>query len=123
MISDYNGLDIQIHKLLKKIGMPPHIKGYKFVKEMIVKILEVNDILDWNITNLYIIIGKKNNVKKATIEKNIRYAIALSMSRCDHNVWSRYFGSAICYKDHPTNSEFIATICDYLKTYHKELFK
>ena len=69
MISDYNGLDIQIHKLLKKIGMPPHIKGYKFVKEMIVKILEVNDILDWNITNLYIIIGKKIMLKKQQLKK------------------------------------------------------
>lgn len=122
MISDYNGLDIQIHILLKKIGMPAHIKGYKFVKEILIKILEKNDILDWNITNLYKTIGKKFNVKSTTIERNIRYAIGLSMSRCDHNIWSRYFGTAVWYKEYPTNSEFIASICDYLKIYHKELF-
>ena len=95
MISDYNGLNIQIHILLKKIGMPAHIRGYKFVKEMLVKILEKNDILDWSITNLYKAIGKKFNVKSTTIERNIRYAIGLSMSRCDHNIWSRYFGTEI----------------------------
>lgn len=44
------------------------------------------------------------------------------MSRCDHNIWSRYFGTAVWYKEYPTNSEFIASICDYLKIYHKELF-
>lgn len=120
MISDYNGLDIRIHKLLKKIGMPAHIRGYKFIKEILFKVLEKNDILDWNITNLYKIIGKKFNIKGATIERSVRYAIALSMSRCDHNVWSKYFGYSV--QDNTTNSEFIASICDYLKTYHKELF-
>ena len=122
MISDYDKLDIRIHKLLKKIGMPAHIKGYKFVKEILVKILEKNDILECSITNLYKRIGKKFNVKGATIERNIRYAIGISMSRCDHKTWSKYFGPDIWHKEQPTNFEFIVSIYDYLRTYHKELF-
>ena len=50
MISDYNGLNIQIHILLKKIGMPAHIRGYKFVKQLVFRCLDVTIIYGQDIS-------------------------------------------------------------------------
>lgn len=121
MIIDCNELDIVISRFLIKIGMPPHVKGYKLTREIIIEILKNDRNFCFNLTKLYNKLAIKFDTKSSTIEKNIRYAIKLSFNRCKSDLLESYFGEYIKY--HSTNYEFISAVCEYLRIHNKSLFK
>lgn len=109
-------LEIEVTNIIQKLGIPPHIKGYYYLRESI--ILLVNDIeaLDSVTKMLYPSIARKFNTTPARVERSMRHAIEVCWSRGNLE-----FIDSLCYytvnKDNyrPTNSEFIAIISDKLR--------
>ena len=98
---------------LRNIGVPAHLKGYEYIRDAILLAFYDMSILGCITKKLYPYIAKKYNTEPYRVERAIRNAIEVSWGRGDRNLIDKIFGYTIDYtKGRPTNSEFIATICD-----------
>ncbi|HOP66078.1 MAG TPA: sporulation transcription factor Spo0A, partial [Bacilli bacterium] len=102
--------------LLHSLGIPSHIKGYKYLKEAIFMVYE-DYLLATNVMKgLYQKIANKNNTTVLRVERAMRHAIEIGWNRGDYNLIEELFGNSIDFnKSKPTNLEFITTIVDKLK--------
>ena len=105
-----------ISALIQKIGVPPHIKGYQYIREAIYLVLEDMQLLNAVTVRLYPMIAQKYDTKPTRVERAIRHAIEVAWNRGDMNVLNQYFGYTIAAdKGKPTNSEFIAMLADRIQ--------
>lgn len=101
---------------LRRLGMPAHLRGYRYVREAItMKVL--NPDKDYSITKeLYPEVGKKNNTSGVRVEKAIRSAIGVAWQRGDMEFINEVFGNTVSYeRAKPTNSEFINQIAEDIR--------
>lgn len=98
---------------LLQLGIPRHIKGYKYVKEAIAMAVEQPDLIEAITKALYPAVAKKFNTTSSRVERAIRHAVEVGWDRIDIEVMDEYFGQTISsIKGKPTNSEFIAMFVD-----------
>jgi len=109
-------LDSIVTNILRNMGVPAHIKGYQYLREAIIMVVNDIDIIN-NITrNLYTEIAKKFHATPMSIERAIRNAIEISWGRGNIETVEEIFGYTVSgAKVKPTNSEFIAMIADKLR--------
>jgi two-component system response regulator (stage 0 sporulation protein A) len=110
-----NTLDEKISNIFISIGIPPHIKGYQYLREGIKMAIETPSIIN-NITKeLYPNIGKKFDTTASKVERAIRHAIEVAWNRGRIDVINSIFGVRVYIgSERPTNSEFIALVADKL---------
>ncbi len=115
-----NTLDEKISKIFISVGIPPHIKGYYYLREGVKMAVEHPEIIN-NITKkLYPKIGEKFETSASKVERAIRHAIEVAWDRGDVDTLNSYFGYTIQNnRGKPTNSEFIAMIADNLRLKYK----
>lgn len=102
--------------VLKELGMPSNLHGYRYVKEAIKLCINNYDYLHPNML-LYPVLSKKFNVNNWMIEKSIRDAITITWNKGNYEYQNELFGYTIDKdKGKPTNGEFIAQIVNYLST-------
>jgi two-component system response regulator (stage 0 sporulation protein A) len=108
-------LDEKISNIFITIGIPPHIKGYVYLREGIKMAIENPNIIN-NITKeLYPNIGKKFDTSASKVERAIRHAIEVAWNRGRVDAISAIFGVRVYIgSERPTNSEFIALVADKL---------
>jgi len=95
-----------ISKMLLYIGFQPNLRGYRYLIESVLLIVE-NPELAYNFNQkLYLIIAGMHNVMPLSVERSIRHAIDLAYDRNYQN-FKEFFGYSI---PKPTNTEFI-TFC------------
>ena len=106
-------LDEKISKIFISVGIPPHIKGYSYLREGIKLAVESPDVIN-NITKkLYPMIGEKYCTSPSKVERAIRHAIEVAWSRGRINNINDLFGvQTYLAGEKPTNGEFIALIAD-----------
>lgn len=98
------------------VGVPAHIKGYRYVREAI--LMAVNDptVLDGITKVLYPKVAATFNTTSSRVERAIRHAIECAWDRCDISVLYSYFGNTVSiHKGKPTNSEFIALMSERVR--------
>lgn len=101
---------------LHSLGIPSHIKGYKYLKDSILLVLEDSSLTNKMMKDLYPKIALIHNTNINIVEKSIRHAIEVGWSRGDYKLMEEIFGHSISFdKTKPTNSEFIVTIADKLR--------
>lgn len=102
-----------VTNMLRTIGVPAHIKGYRFLREAIMMVI-VNPSLIHSVTKeLYPTIAKKANTTSSRVERAVRHAIETAWDRGDIEILSFYFGNTVdSRRGKPTNSEFIAMLAD-----------
>jgi len=106
----------KISKMLHTLGVPSHIKGYIYIREGISLMMESPDMVGGITKEIYPEIAKKYNTTPSRVERAVRHAIEISWNRGDYDTMEDIFGHSVDYdKAKPTNSEFIATIADYLR--------
>lgn len=111
-----NDIEIVISDIMRQIGVPAHIKGYKYLRTSIKLCVEDPEMLGSVTKLLYPTVAKMNNTTSSRVERAIRHAIEVAWDRGDVDVLSSYFGYTIqSQRGKPTNSEFIAMIADKLK--------
>lgn len=110
-----NSMAIRTSDILKELGMPMHLSGYRYLLE-IIPIVAVNKCMfPTKVTAIYGDIGRQFGSTSSRVERAIRHAIEVVFIQGDIEAISKYFGGSIdSEKGRPTNKAFIATIADYL---------
>ena len=103
----------KISKIFINVGIPPHIKGYSYLREGVKMAVENPDIIN-NITKkLYPMIGEKYSTTASKVERAIRHAIEVAWNRGRIDSLNSILGvRAYVGAEKPTNGEFIALIAD-----------
>lgn len=106
-------LDEKISKIFINVGIPPHIKGYSFLREGVKMAVNEPDIIN-NITKkLYPKIGEKFLTTPSKVERAIRHAIEVAWNRGRIDSINNILGvRAYVGAEKPTNGEFIALVAD-----------
>lgn len=106
-------LEEKISKIFINVGIPPHIKGYSFLREGVKMAVEEPDVIN-NITKkLYPMIGAKYNTTASKVERAIRHAIEVAWNRGRIENINNILGvRAYIGAEKPTNGEFIALVAD-----------
>lgn len=117
VISDYSHkIDVLISKNLNEVGIPRSLKGYRYIVTSIKEVLRDETVLDGVTKILYPTVAKIHNSTPQRVEKAIRHAIEVAWSRNEDSKLKDEFKYAISKgKTRPTNSEFIATLSQYIK--------
>ncbi|MBP3889423.1 MAG: sporulation transcription factor Spo0A [Cellulosilyticum sp.] len=109
-------LEAEITNIIHEIGVPAHIKGYQYLRDAIIMVINDMDILNSITKQLYPSIAKQYNTTPSRVERAIRHAIEVAWSRGKMDTIDKLFGYTVNNgKGKPTNSEFIALIADRLR--------
>lgn len=110
-----SSLDERISNIFISIGIPPHIKGYAYLREGI-KLVVGDPRLINNVTKgLYPVIGERFQTSASKVERAIRHAIEVAWNRGRIEAINAIFGARVYIgTEKPTNSEFIALVADKL---------
>ncbi len=110
-----NSLDERISNIFISIGIPPHIKGYNYLREGIKMAVADPHIINNVTKGLYPIIGEKFETSASKVERAIRHAIEVAWNRGRIEAVNAIFGARVYIgTEKPTNSEFIALVADKL---------
>lgn len=106
-------MEVRISNVFLSAGIPPHIKGYSFLRTG-VKLVIKNPSLLGNITKeLYPQIADEYKTSSSKVERAIRHAIEVAWNRGRIEKLNAIFGVTFYHSgDKPTNGEFIALIAD-----------
>lgn len=109
-------LEALVTNMIHEIGVPAHIKGYQYLREAIMMVVNDIDIINQITKQLYPEIAQKYHTTPSRVERAIRHAIEVAWGRGQQDVVENIFGYTIsAAKGKPTNSEFIAMIADKLR--------
>lgn len=109
-------LEQKVTDMILEIGIPAHIKGYQYIREGIMMVVQDENMLNYITKLLYPTIAKKYKTTSSSVERAIRHAIDVAFHRGKMEMLENMFGYAIhCGKGKPTNSEFIALLADRIR--------
>ena len=121
-----------VSEILREVGVPAHLKGYRFARQAILLIAEIALVLsdqqdglliaeDESYLNgvtkrLYPDVARSNDTTASRVERAIRHAITVAWERGGSEALHDYFGyTAYSQNGKPTNSEFVAAIADKIR--------
>ena len=108
-------LEEKISEIFISIGIPPHIKGYGYLREGIKMTILEPHVINSVTKELYPSIAKKFGTTASKVERAIRHAIEVAWNRGRIDAINAIFGARIYLgTEKPTNSEFIALVADKL---------
>lgn len=107
--------DIVVSDMLKEIGIPASLKGYKFLKIAIKMCLSHPDQHFFMTKDVYpkiaYIVG---NTTAQRVERAIRHSIEVAFTR-NPNAEARFGNTIDPRKGKPTNSEFLAEVTEMIR--------
>ena len=113
---DERNLEALVTNLIHEVGVPAHIKGYQYLREAIMMVVNDIEVINQITKQLYPDIAKKFHTTPSRVERAIRHAIEVAWSRGKADEVENIFGYTVsATKGKPTNSEFIAMIADKLR--------
>lgn len=108
-------IEVRITKILHKLGVPAHIKGYLYLREAIESVIKNVELLGAITKELYPEVAETFNTTASRVERAIRHAIEVAWKRGNEEELKKYFENTISNDSKPTNSQFIARIADELR--------
>lgn len=109
-------LEALVTNVIHEVGVPAHIKGYQYLREAIMMVVNDIDIINQITKQLYPEIANRYKTTPSRVERAIRHAIEVAWGRGQADTVENIFGYTIsAAKGKPTNSEFIAMIADKLR--------
>lgn len=114
--STTRNLEVEVTRMIHQMGVPAHVKGYQYLRDAIVSVVQEVSLLGAVTKELYPMIAEKYNTTPSRVERAIRHAIELAWDRGNIDFMNRFFGYTINVdRGKPTNSEFIAMVADKLR--------
>ena len=111
-----NSLEADVTFIMHEIGIPAHIKGYQYLREAIMMVVQNMGLLNAITKELYPNIAEKYDTTASRVERAIRHAIEVAWSRGRIETINKLFGYTVHeQKGKPTNGEFIAMVADKLR--------
>jgi len=109
-------LETNITMYIQQLGVPAHIKGYQYIRDAIMMVIEDMDAINSITKFLYPTVAKHYNTTSSRVERAIRHAIEVAWDRGNPDILNDLFGYTILStRGKPTNSEFIAMIADKIR--------
>lgn len=109
-------LEIKVTNIIHEIGVPAHIKGYQYLRDGIMMVVNNIEVINQITKQLYPDLAKKYKTTPSRVERAIRHAIEVAWNRGQIETVENIFGYTVnSNKGKPTNSEFIAMIADKLR--------
>ena len=109
-------LEALVTNVIHEVGVPAHIKGYQYLREAIILVVNDIDVINQITKQLYPEIAEKFRTTPSRVERAIRHAIEVAWGRGQQEAVESIFGYTVsAAKGKPTNSEFIAMIADKLR--------
>ncbi len=109
-------MDVEVTRIIHQMGVPAHIKGYQYLRDAILFVIEDVNLLGAVTKELYPMIAQKYSTTASRVERAIRHAIELAWDRGNVEMMTKFFGYTInIERGKPTNSEFIAMVADKLR--------
>ena len=106
-------IDEKISYIFMTVGIPAHIKGYKFLREAIKLSITEPNIINSITKKLYPSIATKYETSSSKVERAIRHAIEVAWNRGKiENINSLFGVTVYSSNEKPTNGEFIALVAD-----------
>jgi two-component system, response regulator, stage 0 sporulation protein A len=106
-------LDRRITEMLHKLAVAPHLKGYRYIKQAVIYVVNDKGMLDSITYKIYPSIAERFKTKPARVERAIRSAIENAWDRCRVETMEEVFGYSLDEnKGKPSNSAFIALVAD-----------
>lgn len=103
-------------KLLVRVGMPPHLKGYRCTKEALRLLQENPDYIDYLTKGLYPAVGEKLGTTGSRVERALRHGVETVFDRISPELEEEMFGNSVSgMKGKPTNGEFLAIMVLHLE--------
>ncbi len=113
-------LGVEVTSMMHQIGIPAHVKGYQYIRDAILMVVEDVSLLGAVTKELYPAIAKKYDTAPSRVERGIRHAIELAWERGHTETLKRIFGYSMnIERQKPTNSEFVALLADKLRVMSK----
>ena len=113
---DEKNLEALVTNVIHEVGVPAHIKGYQYLREAIMMVINDIDVINQITKQLYPDIANKFKTTPSRVERAIRHAIEVAWGRGEQQAVESIFGYTVsANKGKPTNSEFIAMIADKLR--------
>ncbi len=110
-----NDLTITITDYLLKLGIFSNHLNFYCLRSAISELVKDYSQV-FHLMKLYEKIAKEHNLSISSVERNIRYAIEVSILQGDPELWNKLFACTIrSPKGKPTVGEFIATIADQIR--------
>ena len=107
--------------ILKRIGIPPHLKGYAYIKTAVLEAVENESVLYYITKELYPVVAEKYKTTVSRVERAIRHAIEVAFDNMPPEMIEDIFGNCISFnKGKATNSQFLATMVELFKTEENE---
>ena len=112
----HENLEALVTNIIHDVGVPAHIKGYQYLREAIMMVVQDTDVINQITKQLYPDIAGKYHTTPSRVERAIRHAIEVAWGRGQTETVESIFGYTVsAAKGKPTNSEFIAMIADKLR--------
>ncbi len=106
-------IDEKLSNIFIRAGIPPHIKGYQFLREAVKLAVTQPDMINAITKKLYPSIARLYDTTPSKVERAIRHAIEVAWNRGKIENINAIFGIKIYGKgEKPTNGELIALVAD-----------
>ncbi len=106
-------IDEKLSNIFIRAGIPPHIKGYQYLRTAVKFAIDRPDIVNSITKKLYPAVAEYYDTTPSKVERAIRHAIEVAWSRGRIENINAIFGIKIYGKgDKPTNGELIALVAD-----------
>ena len=106
-------IDERLSSIFIRAGIPPHIKGYQFLREAVKLAVAYPEMINSITKKLYPTIAEIYQTTPSKVERAIRHAIEVAWNRGKIENINAIFGIKIYNKgEKPTNGELIALVAD-----------
>ena len=109
-------LDAEVTAVIREVGIPAHIRGYNYLRDAILMVVEDMELINAVTKSLYPAIAQKYRTTPSRVERAIRHAIEVAWSRGNFEAIDEMFGYTVSRdKGKPTNAQFIAMVADRMR--------
>ena len=109
-------LEQAISSFMLELGIPAHLRGYQYLRSAVQMCAEDMELVGSVTKLLYPDLAKMYRTTDQKIERAIRNAIEVSWERGNSALFEQLFGYCNSKEySRPTNSEYIATVPDYIR--------
>lgn len=109
-------LEGSVSEFMLELGIPAHLRGYQFLRSAVLLCVEDMELVGSVTKLLYPDLARLYQTTAQKIERAIRNAIEVSWERGNGELFETLFGYRNTEEySRPTNSEYIATVADYIR--------
>ncbi|MDP4121012.1 MAG: sporulation initiation factor Spo0A C-terminal domain-containing protein [Bacillota bacterium] len=112
-------VNYEVTQILFKMGVKASTKGYGYLREAILMVIEDPDIINAVTKEFYPAIAEKHNDTWLKVERAIRHAIETSWDEITVEWLNDNLMTNFTASKKPCNSEFIATVADSIRVFRE----